>query len=271
MPATRSAARPSRNWHCSSTTLAPAFAIQRLDPRDTAATMLDQLRAGVLGDAHRAVARDVHVMREPVVAARRPHPLRRRLAVERDVDHRRVEDRRLDRNRRRDVHDDVAVAHACRPDAAGSRPSCRSPGRRRPARSSGTASRRSRPACPRIPRTRPASSRGCSRTRICAGSGHAPPRIARIMHAQHVIVMRIQLARRRRQRDQLARRIGADRAGRTPRAARSCRRENSRSHCGVPATRISSAGSRAARPPAASSARSRRSAGRRGGPAAACW
>ncbi len=62
------------------------------------------------GHPHGVMPGDIHVVRETVVAPRRSRERRRTLPIERDVHDRRVEDRGLDGNRGRHVHDDVTVA-----------------------------------------------------------------------------------------------------------------------------------------------------------------
>ena len=186
---------------------APAVAIERRIV-EIAADEVDEL-IRILGHAHRPLARDVHVVREAVVAPRRSHPLRWRFAVERHVDDRRIEDRRLDRNRRRDVDDDVAVTHGVGEvllvvdrDVDGQAVAGLDG---RPERLFDDDVRQAlkiRVRAEIVPRVQ-----ADQNLRVVApppgghGSNH---------HAQHVVVMRIQLPRRRRQRDEPARGVGAD-------------------------------------------------------------
>src|SRR5262249_38296656 len=78
--------------------------------RQVPADLVDEL-PGSLRDANGLVARDVDVVREAVVPPGRALERAGLFAVERDVHDRRVDDRRFDRQRRGDVHDDVAVPH----------------------------------------------------------------------------------------------------------------------------------------------------------------
>ena len=104
---TRSADRPSVNWHWSSTTCCAR-------PHRATAPPGSAPPSHHLGrrprHANGAARRDVHVVRERVVAPRRRHVGSRLRTIEADVDDRRVEDARLDGDRRGDVDDDVGVA-----------------------------------------------------------------------------------------------------------------------------------------------------------------